>query len=278
MKSNDVPIGAGLLVLGTAHPVARESFPPAPGQPYNAALVPGIAAAGLAFAAMALIDLRPAQEAGRAQGRGSRGRQGAGPGDASPAGQDVEVLETAEVPSRLLAILLTAAAIGFYLLAANFLGFIITGAIILAVLMWAFGVRLQGDRAGRGRRRAGDPPRLLQAPLGAAALGPAATDRLVEPHGRMASGFRPGDGPDGDHDDHRLGPVRPVRRRRSGPDGDDGHRAAGADHLLPAADRCRRRDRHGNGDGDLRRRHSRLPDAHTRARRRRPPMSTTPTT
>ena len=55
-------------------------------------------------------------------------------------GPDVEVLETAPVPSRLLAIVLTAGAIVFYLVAANFLGFIITGALILAVLMWAYGV------------------------------------------------------------------------------------------------------------------------------------------
>jgi putative tricarboxylic transport membrane protein len=50
------------------------------------------------------------------------------------------VLQTAKVPSRLLAIILTAGAIVFYLAAANFLGFIITGIIILAVLMWSYGV------------------------------------------------------------------------------------------------------------------------------------------
>ena len=54
--------------------------------------------------------------------------------------QDVEVLATAKVPSRLLAIGLTAGAIVFYLIAANFLGFIITGTIILAALMWSYGV------------------------------------------------------------------------------------------------------------------------------------------
>ena len=34
----------------------------------------------------------------------------------------------------------TIGVVGFYLLTANFLGFIITGAIILAVLMWSYGV------------------------------------------------------------------------------------------------------------------------------------------
>lgn len=139
MKSNDVPIGAGLLVLALLILWHVSSFPPAPGQPYNAALFPGLAAGGLAIAAIALMvsgvrkrkdDRKAAEEA-------------AAPDlETLTAGQDAEVLQTAEVPSRMLAILVTAGAIGFYLLAANFLGFIITGAIILAVLMWSYGVRL----------------------------------------------------------------------------------------------------------------------------------------
>jgi putative tricarboxylic transport membrane protein len=55
MKSNDVPIGAGLLVVALLTLWHVSTFPPAPGQPYNAALFPGIAAAGLAMAAIALI-------------------------------------------------------------------------------------------------------------------------------------------------------------------------------------------------------------------------------
>ncbi len=137
MKSNDVPIGAGLLVLSLLILWHVSSFPPAPGQPYNAALFPGIAAAGLGLAAIALIvsglrkrnedraDIDPAGDEELAN---------------LAAGQDTEVLETAKVPSRMLAIILTAGAIVFYLVAANFLGFIITGTIILAVLMWSYGV------------------------------------------------------------------------------------------------------------------------------------------
>jgi putative tricarboxylic transport membrane protein len=138
MKSNDVPIGAGLLVLSLLILWHVSSFPPAPGQPYNAALFPGIAAVGLAFASIALI----------VTGIRKRGEQRQTVSDAArveevetlASSQDVEVLETAKVPSRVLAIGLTAGAIVFYLIAANFLGFIITGTIILAALMWSFGV------------------------------------------------------------------------------------------------------------------------------------------
>ena len=137
MKSNDVPIGAGLLVLSLLILWHVSSFPPAPGQPYNAALFPGIAAVGLALASIALIV------GGLRKRNGERA-------DSAPAGteeleslaasQEIEVLETAKVPSRMLAIILTAGAIVFYLAAANFLGFILTGTIILAVLMWSYGV------------------------------------------------------------------------------------------------------------------------------------------
>jgi putative tricarboxylic transport membrane protein len=132
MKNNDVPIGAGLLLLALAILWHVSSFPAAPGQPYNAALVPGLAAVGLALAG--LRKKRAGRDASAAAVE-------KGPDlDALTSSQDVEVLETAPVPSRLLAIVVTAGAIVFYLIAANFLGFIITGAIILAVLMWAYGV------------------------------------------------------------------------------------------------------------------------------------------
>lgn len=137
MKSNDIPIGAGLLVLSLLILWHVSSFPPAPGQPYNAALFPGIAAAGLAIASIALIvgglrkrsDDKAASDAEREKELESLSSE-----------QGMEVLETTKVPSRMLAIILTAGAIVFYLLVANFLGFIITGTIILAVLMWSYGV------------------------------------------------------------------------------------------------------------------------------------------
>jgi putative tricarboxylic transport membrane protein len=47
----------------------------------------------------------------------------------------------ARVPSRILAILLTAGSILFYIAAAGYLGFVITGILLLSVLMWSYGVR-----------------------------------------------------------------------------------------------------------------------------------------
>jgi putative tricarboxylic transport membrane protein len=137
MKSNDIPIGAGLLVLSLLVLWHVSSFPPAPGQPYNAALFPGIVAAGLAIASIALIvtGLRKRNE-DRSVSEAERQKEI----EKLAAEQDTEVLQTAEVPSRMLAIILTAGAIFFYLLVANFLGFIITGTIILAALMWSYGV------------------------------------------------------------------------------------------------------------------------------------------
>jgi putative tricarboxylic transport membrane protein len=143
MKNNDVPIGAGLLLLSLAILWHVSSFPPAPGQPYNAALFPGLAAVGLALAAVALIvGGMKKKKADRDGSAAELARQTeTGPDlETLKSAQDVEVLETAPVPSRLLAIVVTAGAIVFYLVAANFLGFILTGAIILAVLMWAYGV------------------------------------------------------------------------------------------------------------------------------------------
>jgi putative tricarboxylic transport membrane protein len=144
MKNNDAPIGVGLLVLGLAILWHVSSFPPAPGQPYNAALFPGIAAGGLVLAAIALIisGIRKNKADRELTMRDAAAAESSrGPDlDTLTSSQDVEVLETAKVPSRILAILLTAGSIGFYLLAANYLGFILTGAIILAVLMWAYGV------------------------------------------------------------------------------------------------------------------------------------------
>ena len=137
MKSNDVPIGAGLLVLSLFILWHVSSFPPAPGQPYNAALFPGIAAGALALASIALIisGFRKRGDERKAAADDAARKE------LESLADDQEVLETAKVPSRLLAIVLTAGAIGFYLVAAKFLGFIITGAILLAALMWAYGVK-----------------------------------------------------------------------------------------------------------------------------------------
>ena len=124
MNSNDTPVGVGLLVLALLILWHVSGFPPAPGQPYNAALFPGIAAVGLGLAAIGLIISGVKQKDARRKAAGNEAKT---PDlDTLASGKDTEVLETAKVPSRLLAILLTAGSVGFYLLAANFLGFIIT--------------------------------------------------------------------------------------------------------------------------------------------------------
>lgn len=137
MNSNDAPIGAGLLVLSLLVLWHVSSFPPAPGQPYNAALFPGIAAGGLAIAAIGLIvsGLRHWREQRRTADAAPPAR------DAEEAGAGTEVIAPAKVPSRLLAVLLTAGSILFYIFVAQTLGFVITGFLLLAVLMWAYGVR-----------------------------------------------------------------------------------------------------------------------------------------
>ena len=125
MKSNDVPIGAGLLVLALLILWHVSSFPPAPGQPYNAALFPGIAGsrpgAGGDRADRHRARKKQRDRSALASGRRRRSRA------PRATSQDAGSARDRQVPSRLLAILFTAGAIVFYLIAANFLGFIITG-------------------------------------------------------------------------------------------------------------------------------------------------------
>ncbi len=151
MNHRDTPIGAVLLLLAVVVLWHVRSYPPSPGQPYNAALFPGIAAAALAIAAVLLMaqglrrrrvaQREAADEKRRADADRAR-TDGIGADAGTDAGTDgMEVLPTADVPSRLLAILLTAGAIVFYLVLANVLGFVLTGILLLAILMWAYGVR-----------------------------------------------------------------------------------------------------------------------------------------
>ena len=147
MNHRDTPIGAVLLLLAVVVLWHVRSYPPSPGQPYNAALFPGIAAAALAIAAVLLMaqGLRRGRVAQREAADWKR-RTESDPATIDATGTDagidgMEILPTADVPSRLLAILLTAGAIVFYLVLANGLGFVLTGILLLAILMWAYGVR-----------------------------------------------------------------------------------------------------------------------------------------
>ena len=128
---------------GAGDPVARERLSARAGPALQRGALSRPGGSGACPGGHRADRLRQPQEARRSERaaakRPRRKSRWSGPRDAGRS-QDVEVLETAPVPSRLLAIVLTAGAIVFYLLAANFLGFIITGALILAVLMWAYGV------------------------------------------------------------------------------------------------------------------------------------------
>ena len=143
MKSNDAPIGVGLLVLSLLVLWHVSGYPPAPGQPYNAALFPGIAAGGLAIAAIGLVV------SGLKQGRAARDDLRTQPSlrgrrddpDDTISDDSAEVVSASRVPSRILAIVLTGGSILFYIAVAQYLGFMITGVLLLCVLMWAYGVR-----------------------------------------------------------------------------------------------------------------------------------------
>ena len=61
--------------------------------------------------------------------------------DDAIADESAEVVAASKVPSRILAIVLTGGSILFYIAVAQYLGFVITGVLLLGVLMWAYGVR-----------------------------------------------------------------------------------------------------------------------------------------
>ena len=117
MKLGDSTLGGLLLAVALFALWQVREFPPVPGQPYGAALFPGLAAGGLAICALLLII------------KGLRG-----PASAAPA---------PEVRARVLPLAITVGSIIFYVAAADRLGFVMTGSIILAALMAAYGVALR---------------------------------------------------------------------------------------------------------------------------------------
>lgn len=139
MKLPDWLLGAVLLVLSLAVLWHVQSFPAIPGQEYGAALFPGLAAAGLGLASLVLLlsSLR------------RRGRQL--PVRADPLGEIEQAVENEiareedeagpMTPRRWLALALSVGSIVFYILAAEPLGFILTGILILSVMMWAYGAK-----------------------------------------------------------------------------------------------------------------------------------------
>ena len=134
-RRKDLPVGILMLVLALLVLWHVQSFPPAPGQPYSSALFPGLAAAGLGITALIVIVLSL-----RADDKDDTAAAQANPDQ--PADENTLRLVDERSPlARGIAIAATIAAIVFYIAANEWLGFLITGTIILAVLMGVFGVR-----------------------------------------------------------------------------------------------------------------------------------------
>lgn len=118
MKLNDAVIGAVLIALAVAVWVLVRDYPPIPGQNVGPALFPALIAAGLAGTGGALLV------------SGWRSRAAGWIAFGSWIGQ----------PRLLLRAGLVVGALVFYIVAAGWLGFFITGVLILLVLFLAFGV------------------------------------------------------------------------------------------------------------------------------------------
>lgn len=116
MRVNDAIIGAVLLVLSLAVLWHVQSFPSVPGQPYGAALYPGLVSVGLALASVGLI-VQGLSSGGPALVAGALSRQG------------------------LIAFITTIATLLFYILFVDGLGFIVCSILMLIALMWSYRAR-----------------------------------------------------------------------------------------------------------------------------------------
>ena len=124
MKFNDAVWGALLLLLGGALLVHVQGFPAMPGQKVGPALFPGLLAVGLGVCGAILVV------------RGLRARAAASPGS-----QWLILPEWSRSPRHVLGFAMLVAVNLLYLLAVDKLGFVITGSIYLAALMWVLRVR-----------------------------------------------------------------------------------------------------------------------------------------
>ena len=118
MKINDAVAGVALIALAIAILVHIQAYPLIPGQQYGPALFPGIIAVGFIATGALLVN------------RGVR--QG------FPL---VQLSGWMRAPALVTNFLAVCAALIFYIVAADPLGFIPTGAILLAALFLKFGVR-----------------------------------------------------------------------------------------------------------------------------------------
>jgi len=120
MRIHDSLIGSVLLLLSLTVLWSLRDFPEPIGQPYGAALFPGLIAGGLAVCSMLLI----------VQGRCSQ----------QPCFTTNDGLRS---PRHRVGFVLVLGTLLFYILCAEALGFLICGAFMTMVLLWAFSVRLR---------------------------------------------------------------------------------------------------------------------------------------
>jgi putative tricarboxylic transport membrane protein len=123
VKLNDAVWGALLLLLSAALLVHVQSFPTIPGQQVGPALFPGIVAAALAVCAVLLVIK------GLAVRRA--GHEGA---------SWIELDDWTREGRYVIAFLVTIGVNVFYILAVDWLGFLIVGTIYLSVLFAVYGV------------------------------------------------------------------------------------------------------------------------------------------
>jgi putative tricarboxylic transport membrane protein len=126
VKLNDAVWGALLLLLSAALLVHVQSFPKIPGQQVGPALFPGILAVGLAVCAVLLVIK------GLAARRAADGPE-----------PWVELDDWTVEGRYVIAFLVTIGVNVFYILAVDWLGFMIVGTIYLSVLLGVYGVALK---------------------------------------------------------------------------------------------------------------------------------------
>jgi putative tricarboxylic transport membrane protein len=119
MRVNDAIVGACLIALAAAILVHIQGYPLIPGQKYGPALFPGVIAVGL-IATGAILVVRGVRQ-----------------------GTPFVVLgEWLRRPTLVTNFVAVCAALAFYVVAADALGFIITSIVFLGALFLKFGVRL----------------------------------------------------------------------------------------------------------------------------------------
>ena len=129
MKFNDAIWGAALVVFAGLLLVHVQAFPSIPGQKIGPSAMPGALAIGLGVCG-ALLFLRGLRERAHARTVGS------------PAPRWIELPEWFGSHSQVIGFGVLVAINLLYLFGVDRLGFIITGPIYLAALMWALRVRL----------------------------------------------------------------------------------------------------------------------------------------